>query len=205
MIREEKEIERGIQGGSGDEMRSGRKGDRENVVNGKNRRGGRKAAEKWGGFDGESWQVENRRGGGGWPCDEEEGEPGKTGKVWRFVRDGELEEEELEEDGGGMCVVGMAAAAQWWRQHDGILVAGARSGGGHRGGGGGTEACDGGSTEACDGGGTEACDDGGGGGWTPSLALLEQPLERENTPFFLQMTARVCGGVPSPLIEPIMG
>ena len=24
-------------------------------------------------------------------------------------------------------------------------------------------------------------------------------------PFFLQMTARVCGGVPSPLIEPIMG
>ena len=35
---------------------------------------------------------------------------------------------------------------------------------------------------------------GGGGGWTPSPAFLEQPLEREITPFFLQMTARVCGG-----------
>ena len=64
-------------------------------------------------------------------------------------------------------------------------MAGARSGGGRRGGGG-----------------TEAC---GGGGWTPSLAFLEQPLEREIAPFFLQMIARVCGGVPSPLIEPIMG
>ena len=68
-------------------------------------------------------------------------------------------------------------------------MAGARSGGGRRGGGG---------TVACGG-------SGGGGGWTPSPALLEQPLEREITPFFLQMTARVCGGVPSPLIEPIMG
>ena len=46
---------------------------------------------------------------------------------------------------------------------------------------------------------------GGGGGWSPSLIFLEQPLERENSLFFLQMTARVCGGVPSPLIEPIMG
>ena len=49
---------------------------------------------------------------------------------------------------------------------------------------------------------------GGGGGWTPSPAFLEQPLERESTPFFLQMMARVCGGVGgvlSPLIEPIMG
>ena len=51
---------------------------------------------------------------------------------------------------------------------------GARSGGGRRGGGGSTEAC--------------------GGGRTPSPAFLEQPLEREITPFFLQMTARVCGG-----------
>ena len=59
-------------------------------------------------------------------------------------------------------------------------VAGARSGGGRRGG-------------------------GGGSGWTPFPAFLEQPLERESTPFFLQMTARVFGGVPSPLIEPIMG
>ena len=32
------------------------------------------------------------------------------------------------------------------------------------------------------------------GSWTPSPAFLEQPLERESTPFFLQMTARVCGG-----------
>ena len=47
-------------------------------------------------------------------------------------------------------------------------VAGARSGGGRRG--------------------------GGGGGWIPFPAFLEQPLEREITPFFLQMTARVCGG-----------
>ena len=70
-------------------------------------------------------------------------------------------------------------------------MAGARSGGGRRGGG----------TVACGGGGGG----GGGGGWTPSPAFLEQPLERESTPFFLQMTARVCGGVPSPLIEPIMG
>ena len=69
----------------------------------------------------------------------------------------------------------------------GRTVAGARSGGDRRGGGGS---------------GTVAC---GGGSWTPSPALLEQPLEREITPFFLQMTARVCGGVPSPLIEPIMG
>ena len=58
-------------------------------------------------------------------------------------------------------------------------MAGARSGGGRHGGGGG---------------GTEACGGGGGGGWTPSPAFLEQPLEREITPFFLQMTARVCGG-----------
>ena len=46
---------------------------------------------------------------------------------------------------------------------------------------------------------------GGGGGWSPSLFSLEQPLERDDDPFFLQMTARVCGGVPSPLIEPLVG
>ena len=45
----------------------------------------------------------------------------------------------------------------------------------------------------------------GGGGWFPPLSFLEQPLEMKYDPFFLQMTARVCGGVPSPLIEPIMG
>ena len=48
-------------------------------------------------------------------------------------------------------------------------MAGARSGGGRRGGGG---------TEACGGGGGR--DD---GSWTPSPAFLEQPLERESTPF----------------------
>ena len=56
-------------------------------------------------------------------------------------------------------------------------MAGARSGSGCRGGG---------STEVCGG--------GGDGGWTPSQAFLEQPLEREITPLFLQMMARVCGG-----------
>ena len=58
------------------------------------------------------------------------------------------------------------------------------------------------------GGGTLACSGGGGGGgsgWSSSPIFLEQPLEREFTPFFLQMMARVCGGVPSPLIEPIVG
>ena len=43
------------------------------------------------------------------------------------------------------------------------------------------------------GGGMKACS-GRDGGWSPSLIFLEQPLEREFTPFFLQMTARVCGG-----------
>ena len=46
---------------------------------------------------------------------------------------------------------------------------------------------------------------GGGGGWFPSLSFREQPLEMKGVPFFLQMTARVCGGVPSPLIEPLLG
>ena len=57
------------------------------------------------------------------------------------------------------------------------------------------------------GGGTTACGGGGGGGsgWSSSLFFLEQPLEWEFTPFFLQMMARVSGGVPSPLIEPIVG
>ena len=71
-----------------------------------------------------------------------------------------------------------------WRR----TITGARSGSGD------------GDTEACDGGGSSE------GGKTPSPTFLEQPLERESTPFFLQMMARVCGGgVPSPLIELIMG
>ena len=78
--------------------------------------------------------------------------------------------------GGKVEVEGMAAAARGRRHRDDggeEPVAGARSGGGRRGGG------------------TEAC---GGDGWTPSSAFLEQPLEREITPFFIQITARVCGG-----------
>ena len=57
-------------------------------------------------------------------------------------------------------------------------------------------------------GGTRSCSGGGGRGGSGrslSLIFLEQPLEREFTPFFLQMMTRVCGGVPSPLIEPKMG
>ena len=43
------------------------------------------------------------------------------------------------------------------------------------------------------------------GRWTPPQAFHEQPLKMEETPFFSQMTARVCGGIPSSLIEPKMG
>ena len=46
---------------------------------------------------------------------------------------------------------------------------------------------------------------GGSGDWSPSSIAPEQSLEREFTPFFLQMMTRVCGGIPSPLIEPQMG
>ena len=70
-------------------------------------------------------------------------------------------------------------------------MAGARSGSGRRGGGGG-------GTKACGGG-------GGNGGWTPSPAFREQPLEKRIFLLFSQMTARVCGRVPSPLIEPLVG
>ena len=61
-----------------------------------------------------------------------------------------------------------------------------------------TKARGGGGLGGGHGGGTLWCGDGGGGGGgglSPSLISLEQPLEREKTPFFLQMTARVCGGV----------
>ena len=43
-----------------------------------------------------------------------------------------------------------------------------------------------------------------GGYRSPSLIFLERPLEREFTSFFPQMTARVCEGITSPLIEPKM-
>ena len=74
-------------------------------------------------------------------------------------------------------------------------MAGARSGGGRHGG-----SCSGSDTLACRGSGG-----GGDGGWTPLPAFREQPLEMEETPLFSQMTAKVYGGVPSPLIEPKMG
>ena len=35
---------------------------------------------------------------------------------------------------------------------------------------------------------------GSGGSKSPSSIFFEQPIEREFTPFFFQMTARVCGG-----------
>ena len=69
-----------------------------------------------------------------------------------------------------------------------VLMVGARSGCGSGGGGGGTDACGGSG-------------DGGAGGWTPSPTFCEQPLEREETPFFSQMMARVCwGGGVLPLL-----
>ena len=68
-------------------------------------------------------------------------------------------------------------AAAWGQQrrseNDQVLVAEARSGGSRRGSGGSTEACGGGIG-------------GGDGGWTPSPAFHEQPLEMEETPFFLK-------------------
>ena len=74
-------------------------------------------------------------------------------------------------------------------------AAGGRAGRGGGGDSGGDVARGGGG----DGGNTVACGDDGGGGsidgcWTPSSTFLEQSLEREFTPFFLEMTARVCGG-----------
>ena len=63
-------------GENGVEDERGGGGGQENVANGKIA-GGKKAAEMRGrGFDGESWQVENRRGGGGFPYDGEEREQG---------------------------------------------------------------------------------------------------------------------------------
>ena len=125
------------------------------------------------------------RGAGG-KCRNDRGEdPG--GDAWSKI-------------GRRSCRCGVAVATRGHRQRQRlkgggggsigeVLVAEARSGGGCHGGSGGT---------------TEACG-GGDRGWTPSSAFREQPLEMEETPFFSQMTARVCGGVPSPLIEPIMG
>ena len=88
-----------------------------------------------------------------------------------------------------------------------ILVVAARSGGCS----GGCSGCDtdvcgsgggggsGGSGDSGGGVGGGGDGDGGGvdGGWIPSSTFHELPLESDETPFFSQMTARVCGGVPS--------
>ena len=90
-------------------------------------------------------------------------------------------------EGGRAGGEGGAVDLRWWRRKgsggdNGEVLVGASSDGGRRGGGG-----------------------DGDNGWNPSPTFGEQPLEMEETPFFSQMTARVCGGVPSPLIERIMG
>ena len=72
------------------------------------------------------------------------------------------------------------------------------SGIGSRGGAGIGNGCGGGTSSRGGSGG------GGGGGRSPSPIFREQPLEREITHFFLQMMSRVCGRVPSPLIDPKM-
>ena len=105
-----------------------------------------------------------------------------VGQRWRRRKGG---------SGGGSRA---AAATQGWRRrkggggNNGILVAGARSDGG-RGGGGNNDILVAGARSGGGRGGG-----GGDGGWTPSPDFREQPLEMEETPFFSQMTARVCGG-----------
>ena len=37
----------------------------------------------------------------------------------------------------------------------------------------------------------DACGGGGDGSWTPSSTVYKQPLKREETPFFSEMTVRV--------------
>ena len=66
------------------------------------------------------------------------------------------------------------------------------------GGGGGLGGGHSGSTWWCGGGGGGG--GGRGGGWSPSLIFLEKPLEVKDAPYFLQMTARVCGGGSLPLL-----
>ena len=89
--------------------------------------------------------------------------------------------------GGGMMACGGDGDGGGGGGNGDVFVVGARNGGG-------SGSDDGNDTDAC-----------GGGGWTPSPAFREQPLKREETSFFFsQMTARVCEGIPSPLIEPKM-
>ena len=113
----------------------------------------------------EELQRSCSRGGRSWV--EAEREEVRWGEAGRWPEKGEVEGMAARRSRGGGGGRGLrTVASRRWRRRS---VARARSGGGHRGG-------------------------GGGGGWTPSPPFLEQPLEREITRFFLQMTARVCGG-----------
>ena len=115
-----------------------------------------------------------------WELEMEDRRGRRQGDSWRGAQSRRGRRSWRRRQRGGPEAV--AAAAAWgqrrWRWHGEVLVAGARSGGGRR-----------------------------RGGWTPSPAFCEQPLEMEETPFFSQMTARVCGGggVRSHLIEPKIG
>ena len=111
----------------------------------------------------------------------EEGELGVMGQegAGEEIREGEREgigegagrgDRESGDGGKGACGGGGFGG--------GICVIGARGGGGI---GGGTWSCGG-------------VDGGRGSCRSPSSIFLEKPLEREFTPFFLQMTARVWGG-----------
>ena len=135
---------------------------------------------------------------------------GRTGR-WRSSLEREVEPEEMAArlSGGGGGDDGAWTAAAWGRQRREDGSAARRGSGDGYGGGGDTFACGGGG----DGGGGGSSDvnvvggrsgggSGGDGGWTPSPTFREQPLEMEETPFFSQMTTRVCGGgggVLSPL------
>ena len=150
------------------------------------RRGGDKEEEVgrlgWCAGRGEDWEMGNRGGG--------------------FSRDGkmvEMEEDEL----GRRMTCGRRRNWRRWRP-DGLEAAAVEAQGRrrqrwHKGGGGGgfedggvcgdngeepvARATSGGDRRGCDGG-TEACGDGGGS--TPSPAFREQPLEMEETPFFVK-------------------
>ena len=54
------------------------------------------------------------------------------------------------------------------------------------------------------GGGTWECSNGDGSGWTPFSPSMSSHSSWEFSPLFSQMIAWICGGVPSPLIEPKM-
>ena len=109
--------------------------------------------------------------------------------------DKEGEEAGARKSGEGSCR-GSAEAVELDGDNDGGGDMGACGGGSISGDGGGIRARGGGvggggrdiDTCLCGGG-----DSSGGGGRSPSSIFLEQPLEREFTHFFIQMTARVCG------------